>query len=203
MIKVVLEVETYSIDELDDEVRAKVIKEYREGMDLQPECDYLSESFDERLAETGFEEPEVLFSLNGCQGDGVSFTATGIDISKLFGAYPHLAGYKLAKSCIEDGLVYFRIIRNRHMLHYVHHKTVRADYSDYSGAGLEDEAVAECNQLMEDLDQIKDEICMRFEREGYEELEYQQSDERILEDIRAMGTRYTKHGTTCISINRG
>src|SRR6266404_2770635 len=63
----------FSITELSEEARKRVLEEWRYKIWDQHDSDWLSETFKEILSERGFSNPEVCWSLSSCQGDGVAF----------------------------------------------------------------------------------------------------------------------------------
>ncbi len=64
-------IKVYKFAELDPKVRSKVLDRFREHAF---DAEHISEQFDNILEERGFEKPDVCWSLNYSQGDGVAFS---------------------------------------------------------------------------------------------------------------------------------
>lgn len=76
-------------DELSDEAKEEARNWYREGNHMPFLGDDLREFLEGKLKDHGYtvEDLEIFYSLNCCQGDGVSFKATLSKGDKIFEAY--------------------------------------------------------------------------------------------------------------------
>lgn len=63
----------YSITELSEEARKRVLEKWRYEIWDDYDSDQLSDDFKEILSERGFTDPDVCWSLGHCQRDGVAF----------------------------------------------------------------------------------------------------------------------------------
>lgn len=79
----IVETKVYSFNELSAEAKKKALEKYRDvNIDYAGWCDFLIEQFQEELKEKGFEDPKILYSGFGSQGDGACFTCSKIDLEK-------------------------------------------------------------------------------------------------------------------------
>lgn len=93
-------VKVYKFEELSPEAQKKAIQDWRDkGYDFDDhDAKWLSESFEEKLEEDGFEQGvDVSWGLSYCQGDGVCFKGT-IDTERFFNkegwrTYKELLGF--------------------------------------------------------------------------------------------------------------
>jgi hypothetical protein len=208
-------IKVYKFDELSPEAQAVAIEKYREGMDWQFESEGVTENIKIKLEEAGLPTDDVEWSLSYCQGDGVAFYGY-VDMAKV--ARRVLEGealelYKLIEA--EDLTISAKLYRNSFGHHYSHYNTMNVeidgdsidtiityikDTKTENGLTTEewDEAYAKLEAFLEELETaIKEDVqtvSRQLEREGYEHLEYMQSDEIIKENIEANEYEFTADG---------
>lgn len=192
-------VETFTFDELSDKAKEVARKWYKECGYGDPE--HIQEMFEQDLENFFFFPMEnVYFCLGYCQGDGVAFTGT-IDFDALMkwkGGEPGLLknrAYirqlirKLSRSNVYlSGKV-------THFGHYYHWNSmdVKVEGENQTGPLTEKQEtwIGELTNCLQDL--VK-ELSKKLEKIGYEEIEYQDSDEVVDDNIRANEYKFTKEG---------
>ncbi len=179
-------VELFNITELDEKAQEKAVDYLREMDYFGVESSHLTDQFKERLEEYGLPTETVEWSLGHCQGDGVAFYGD-IDVEKLlknigeWGKYAWLVNhYNLSATST----------RNSWGSHYSHFNTMDVD--------MEHRYVYHANshimlgkELWELIKLRVVSVSKELEAMGYEEIEYRQEKEQIIEmaDINEMEFR--------------
>lgn len=155
-----VEINIYKFDELDKKVQEKVLDKFRENEDFSFLEDMLNDQITELLKEESIEEQNktnVLYDLSYSQGSGVCFIGT-FKMKVLDKEYT---------------------ITIKHMGHYYHSKSVEFFIEVLGSDGCEDIS-SDIYVLFRDR---YNRICVKLERIGYEEIEYRNSEENIIETI--------------------
>jgi len=191
----IIETEAYTFDELSDDAKEKAIEKFREEKYEYLNLNFFYEDCVYQLEELGFVNPRVLYSLGHCQGDGLSFSAD--EYSKLEDLYIEELGKgkeKTAELLAENSV----FVCGGNKGHYCYASTDDIDlyihnYSSGINTGCEN-----INEVVENvlhkLEDIYIDLCSQLEKQGYDEIEYQQSDECIIEDIQCNEYEFTKDG---------
>ena len=197
-------IETYKFEELDEKAQKKAIEWYREHAWDSHNDNQLTDDFCEYLEENGLvvdytggknTHPKVWWSLGNCQGDGVAFEGK-IDLDKLAAKHEDVAALmKKVKEIDEEATsdFWFRI---SHSGHYYHENSMSVD-SECSDNEALHEIQAELQTIIEGL--IK-EWSRHCEKMGYDEIDYVNSDESIIEMIEANEYNFTKEGKRSITL---
>lgn len=187
-------------DELSEEAQEFAVSEEqnsgeRFGWD---DARFLTEDFKEQLAERGFENVEVYWSLDYCQGDGVAFYGR-------VWTQDLKSKDEQAKSLIErlekagDDICIEITGANNHYHHW-NSMTVEIEFD----SELDDDDLPSRlkiarpiwrEQFEEYLSEKVKEISRELERSGYAEIEYQTSEETIRSDLLERGHLYDKDGS--------
>ena len=190
-----ISINLYSFDELNPAAKEKAIEKERQR---KYECSYLLEGFNEdsiyKIINLGFENPEINYSLNNCQGDGLSFKASNYDKEKLIELFKKYLGPNKEKT-IDLILNYLSIeIKGNKGNHYCYasKNDIELNFEYYKSEVPNIENIIAA--VENDLKDIYMNICYKLEERGYKELEYQFSDECIIEDIQANEHEFTKEG---------
>ena len=196
-----VEFKVYYFEELSEQAKNKAIEDYRRGGTWeQRDNENLSEYFKERLMEYGFyNDVQIEFSLGYCQGDGVAFYGE-IDFSIwLKNHQDHFTKKELKRLewLNEECGVELFTTRNSYGYHYSHYNTMNtnATYNECRGfrdSDLLDEVLNKVEKLLKD--EVVELSC-DFERIGYEEIEYKNSDEYIIESIVANEYEFMEDGS--------
>ena len=172
----------YKFDELSVSVQTKVIDRYRDRLSdlLGEDLEYImNRELNNHADNLNF---ELAYSLNWCQGDGVSFTGSVNGKDDLFMLASLVYGNKIPKNILR--LINYNIIHEvefaRCNYHYVHKYTVQTniienyntvkDYCYISKAMAEFEAA---------IDKWRLKTCDILEKEGYEVIDNLYSDNNI------------------------
>lgn len=150
----------YKFDELPEESQTKAIKKWRENIDNFP---FLTDQLEEKLSEllelngitVGSNTPKIYYSLNYCQGDGAMF--------------------ELINAIWDKAKKYN--INVKQSGHYYNYNSKNIDIEDDNGNSAPD-------KVYEAFDKVYIKICKELEKTGYDEIEYQNSDEVIAETLR-------------------
>lgn len=173
-------VEIYTFDELEKEVQEKVLKNF----DYQADFDYFTEDCIEQIKNAGFIEPEVKYSLSCSQGDGLSFKAKKIDFDVVF---PNLT--KRQKFILENCRI--NIYGNVGRYCFCANEDVELILDSYEDYPLIELKVDEFRKI---LISLYINLCKKLEKDGYEALEWEQSDENKTEIIKGNDYEFTKNG---------
>lgn len=172
-----IELKIFRYDELSQEAKEKARKWFREtGLNYEPQI--ITEEMENTLNDLGYEGVEVFWRLSYCQGDGVAFYGKLTNPEKLLKRLLSEKDFRRWKR-ISD-VIGIDIQINRIWSHYHHYNTM--------------EVVVDSNDLYRDdypyinlfLKNIEEKIqndvrlvSKKLEKDGYKELEYQESDEYI------------------------
>ena len=193
--------ETYTINELDEGVRAKVIDRYRDwnvdGLEWW-DCTYDDAR---RIAELmGIGPIDINFSGFWSQGDGASFTGP---VGYKIGAVRNVIGYAPLDTELHDiamgwakacRLMQWEVHGGLHRLssHYAHENTVTL------GLDVDDFPTPEEDARWAEGYLLAQEILREFMRWIYgrleQEYEYQTSDEAVADNLEANEMRFTQDG---------
>lgn len=159
---------------------------------------FLTEDFKEQLAERGFENVEVYWSLGHCQGDGVAFYGR-------VWAQDLKEKDEMAKVLIErleraGDDISIEITGASNHYHHWNSMTVEVEFNseletDELPARLKIARPVWREEFEEYLSERVKEISRELEKSGYAEIEYQTSEETIRNDLSERGHLYEKDGS--------
>ena len=186
-----IETKVYSFDELNKEAQQKAIEKYRETNEIF--LDLFKDDIFETLKDNhNIEMNDLQYSLNYCQGDGLSFSAS-FDVNH----FVNLCFKDLSQKRKD---LFFDFIYN------IKSNSNRGHYSYASKSDIEIEVDGSfwykkhtnINNMLETFEVfIQDyylDLCKKFEEQGYAEIEYQNSDEYISETLRCNGYDFEENG---------
>ena len=191
-----MRVETRKIfifDELSQEAQEKAIEYFRNCK--QQDGDLLmffSDNVVEQLKEKGWNDVKLQYSLSCCQGDGLSFSGKLNLRWFLENEYSHkLPKYKINAIC-----EYIYSVHSKgNTGHYCYASENHIEYDENYQDNIERKNL---DKLWQDvLSEIKISymaLCRKFEKQGYDEIDYQLSDECIKEDIQANEYEFLENG---------
>jgi hypothetical protein len=166
------------------------------------DAEFLTEDFKTRLAELGFEEAEVYWSLGYCQGDGVAFYGR-VYAESLKEKDRHSARLITALEVAGDTL-YIEITGKNNHYHHWNSMTVEIEFvSENEDEDLPARLKIARPALRENLEEylaerIK-EISRELEKSGYAEIEYRTDEETIRNDLTEREHLYEKDGTRAMT----
>jgi hypothetical protein len=165
----------YTFEELSQKAKEKALQDYREEDNTPFLEDNLREYIHEELETAGYtpiytatsQNPAIrpLYSLSYCQGDGLMFESTLEEI--------------------KTG----NIFTIKHAGHYYHERSTTITGHDKDGNDLPDKTIEDFNN------NIYIPICERVAQRGYEEIEYNASEEYFAETCTANDYTFLEDGT--------
>lgn len=189
-------VDVYKFDELSEDVQKKVIARYRNlwGIDNTELEDSMNTEFSNYISGLNF---TLSYSLNSCQGDGVSFTGTVEGKEELLKLANFVYNDNIPRKIlrlINWGIIY-KVDFDRINSNYVHKHTVNIEVVD--NYNMDDNYYHIVEAMTEFEVNIKCwyfHICNNLEDFGYNEIEYLQSEECIRETILNSELEFTEDG---------
>jgi predicted dehydrogenase len=166
------------------------------------EAAFLTEDFQNQLAEKGFEAVKVFWSLGYCQGDGVAFYGrVYADNLKAKDSYARKLIERLEKAGDEISI---EITGANNWYHHRNSMTVEIDFeNELKEDGLPSRlkiALPALREEFEDyLSEMVKEISDELEKSGYAEIDYRYVDETISRDLGESENLYEKDGTPAMS----
>ena len=189
----IIETEVYTFDELSDDVKEKVINKFRE--DKEVFLDSFNEDCVYYAKEKGFEDIELQYSLGYCQGDGLSFSSEEYTMLKDLYLQELGKGKEKTAQLLADNST-FVCTGNTGRYCYASSPDIDLYIENYtSSINTDCENINEVvSNVLKELEEKYIDVCSELETRGYNEIEYQQSDECIIEDIEVFGYEFTKDG---------
>ena len=188
--------DVYTFDELSNDIKEKVINYFRNNdyfcwNDLDNE--FLEDSFKSQIKEKGYEVEYIGFSLGYTQSDYVGFKGS-VDISRM------------ANRMLEEGYLSKKEYNRLMYIYNYHCFFINISYDNYNYNKIDDylcfhsfiknegllEVVAEkfTDFIREDVD----DICYTLKKQGYRAIDYNYSDEYIIETIEANEYEFLSNG---------
>ena len=154
-------IQLYDFEELSDEAKERALNDYNENNDYLFLEDYLNEYLNELLeeAEIKTDNSKLFYSLGYCQGDGICFE----------GNFEY-KGFNISVG---------------HQGNYYHKNSVFIEVENPND-DEDDDLKTDLSEILTDeieakFQAIYNEICDKIEKAGYEEIEYNQSEENFKE----------------------
>ena len=191
----IIETEAYTFDELSDDIKEKVIDNFREDKYKYLDLDFFYEDCVYQLEELGFVNPKIQYDLGYCQGDGLSFEADKYTKLKDLYLQELGKGKEYTAQLLADNST-FICTGNKGRYCYASTSDIDLYIENYSSTINTD-----CENINNVVDIVRGEledlyvdICSNLEKQGYAEIEHQLSDECIIEDIKCNEYEFTKEG---------
>lgn len=170
-----VQIKLYSINELSKEIKEKVIEKFKNNFDI--DLDFFNYDVIEDLKSKGWNDVKLQYSLSYCQGDGLSFSGK-LDLKWFL---ENIYSKKLTKFKIWALNEYiYKVISKGNTGHYSYSHKNQIEFEHnypYERKHIE--------KLLENvLDEVKDyyvKLCNEYEKQGYNEIDYQLSNEYITE----------------------
>lgn len=166
------------------------------------DAEFLTEDFKTQLAEYGFEDVEVYWSLGYCQGDGVAFYG-GVDAENL--KKKDLEISKLIQQLEASGdEISIEITGKNNHYHHWNSMTVEVDFeNETDDEDLPSRLKIALPLLREELegylcDKVK-EISRELEKSGYAEIEYHYCENTIRVELLERENLYEKDGSRAMT----
>ena len=186
-----IETTLFEFNELSETAKKIAIINERDEQEI---ClDYFNEGANEQINEAGFVgNVSLCYSLSYSQGDGLSFECDYFN--KLKDLFIDILGVGKEKTI--DGIINnlsFENSGNTGCYCYASRKDISLELNNYY-AKNNDNLDAIISKVEAKLQDIYLELCKNLENQGYQEIEYQQSDEFIIENFEANKCFFTKNG---------
>lgn len=186
-------IKIYEFHELSEQAKQKAIENYRNS---ERDFCWLSDDIrEELLQDDRFERVEdIVYSLSYSQGDGLSFSCDGFSDETLLKAFNSVLGEgkeKTARFLVDEFGWMFKTKHNNGYYQYASNSDVVKE----DGAWYHD-------NIDEVLDEVRDYLaihiylpkCKELESYGYSIIEYEYSDECIIENLETNGWEFTEEG---------
>lgn len=192
------ETTVFQYGELSDDAKKKAVEWGQEFAHRTFEPSMLSEWMKDRLDEVGLPADDLEWSLSYSQGDGVAFYGLVEDLDKLV---RHLRK-RTATRCLRytdaddsNYMVSVSLSRNSFGWHYSHWNTMSVDV-EWSECGTDPTPAqaAAMDALYEAVKTFVQDTSRQLERDGYADIEYQSSEEQVIEMIEANEYEFDEEG---------
>ena len=184
-----IEVELFTISELDAEVRSKVIEDLRTRGIYDPHSEEITEEFAEHLESYGLPTNEIEWRLSWCQGDGVAFYGS-IDIPVLL---KKIGRWFEFETLVESYGLTATIERNSYGNHYSHWNTMEV-FIERDRDYILNAHRLKARSLWDLLKEMVVAHSRRLETSGYKKIEAAHDEEYIIECAEANELEFTKEG---------
>ena len=183
-------INTYSFEELSEESKKVVIEKYKENIDIFME--FFEENCEEQINEAGFKgKVSLQYSLSHSQGDGLSFSSDYYDkLNELFVDILGSGKQKTIDLIINN--CSFKLKGNKGWYCYCSSNDIIFEFDDYRGTNYLIHHLV--SKVETELQRIYVNLCAKLENEGYNEIDYQYSEEYITENIISNDYYYTING---------
>lgn len=186
-------INTYKFAELSEDAQQVAINDQRQSNYENSESLYFFNDYcNEEVKNFGFTTPKVQYSLGYSQGDGLSFSAKSYDnLVQLFINELGIHHSKMAAFIADNCIVELKGNTGRYA--YASKSDIDIYLNTYASieTPLIDQAI---ENVQSALTEIYLDLCRKLENTGYAEIEYQNSDEAIIETIEANDYDFTEDG---------
>lgn len=173
-----IEIELYKFTELSENAKNTAIENERKK---EIEFDWFSDFCHDQISENGFKgNIKLQYSLSRSQGDGLSFYCDYFDnLNDLFIQILGTEKQKTIDTILNN--IYFKCDGNNGRYCYASKNDITLELDDYKGNNyLIHEIVSKVESKLKDL---YIDLCNQLEKQGYEDIEHQYSDEYISETL--------------------
>jgi hypothetical protein len=182
----------YKFDELVVDAQQNAIEEYRAKMEIH--LDFFNDEAIEQIEQAGFYDTiKLQYSLSSCQGDGLSFSCNRINESLLLPLFAEILGAgkeKTAKAIIDN----CSFINTGNNGRYCYASKSDIDYTLESYRNIYENIEIVVSKVREKIENLYMNLCKDLENQGYSDIEYQRSDEAIIETILGNGLEFLSNG---------
>lgn len=183
-------IKLFTFEELTSEAQKTAIENERNNAYEFVELDFLKDDAEGQLSTVGFENAKLSYSLTNCQGDGLSFKAD-INLSYFLDLFaPNRSQWfkdiiynNITVNCIGNNGRYCFASRHDIEINYSFCSTYYSNIYDF---------VSRLDDFITDLYIAE---CEKLEKQGYDKIDYQCSDDYIKEGFISNGTEFLSDGT--------
>jgi hypothetical protein len=187
-----IEIQLYKFDELSDESRQNAIEMQRNSK-YNIYLDSFNDNAHEQIIDAGFRgKIKLQYSLSYCQGDGLSFSCDYFD--KLNDLFIEILGEGKQKTidCLINNCSFK--MENTNNRYYFASKNDLDFYLDNYYVKSQSNIDLVIEKVKEKLEDLYIDLCKSLEKQGYNEIDYQNSDEYISEMLISNDYDFTKNG---------
>ena len=173
-----IEIELYKFTELSENAKNVAIENERKN---EIQFDWFSDFCHEQISENGFKgNIKLQYSLSCSQGDGLSFSCDYFDnLNALFIEILGTEKQKTIDTILNN--ISFKCDGNNGRYCYASKNDITLELDDYKGNNyLIHEIVSKVESKLKDL---YIDLCNQLEKQGYDDIEYQYSEEYITETL--------------------
>jgi len=188
-----VETKVFLFNELNEYAKEVAIENFRNSREIF--LDFFNDNAIEQIEELGFYgSVKLQYSLSNCQGDGLSFSCKGFDESFLLPIFAEILG-KGKEKTVKAIMANCSFVNTGNSGHYCFASKSDIDYyfDSYKSDYLNISNMV--TKVCEKLEDIYIELCKDLEKQGYVDIDYQYSDEAIIEDIEANEYEFEEDGT--------
>jgi len=174
-------IQIYNFNELSQTAKDTAINNFRDVHEIH--LDFFNDEAKEIISQRGFKgNIKLQYSLSNCQGDGLSFGCDYFDSQKLHEIFKEVLGSGKDKTIeiLMNNYAYFTLDGNNSRYCYAHKNDLEYIFDDNINAPNIKEVVG---KVEEKLVEIYLNLCKELEKMGYDEIEYQYSDEYIITEL--------------------
>ena len=173
-------VEIYSFEELNDKAKSAAIEKHKENSEIF--LDFFNDDCHEQISENGFRgNIKLQYRLSYSQGDGLSFSCDYYDnLNALFVEVLGTEKQKTIDTIINN--ISFKCDGNNGRYSYAHRNDISLELDNYyvkSSTNL-DNIISKVETKLKEL---YIDLCKQLEKQGYDEIEHQYSDEYIISEL--------------------
>ena len=184
----------YTFNELSKEAKEVAIESFRNGLEIH--LDFFNDDAEEQIEMVGFyNDIKLRYSLSHCQGDGLSFSCNNIKTEILLKFFAEVLGEGKEKTAmvIIDNCS-FENRGNTGRYGYASKNDITFEL-DERGRSFESNNINKIvSKVEEKIQNHYLDLCNNLEKQGYAEIDYQYSDEAIVETINANDYEFLING---------
>jgi len=195
-------IELYKFDELKEnakEIALKTARKYITNSNIYNDClnnDLENELYYKVCNDFPFlDDVKIRFSLNSCQGDGVSFTGEIIGLDNITALVQKVYNNNIPHKIKRIFPYLYSVKFNTIDFHYCHAYTVETIVTDnYNDYGTHYHFYKTCEQLEKDINDFRIDYCKELEKIGYSFIADYENEENIHNYIDTMQLEFNKDG---------
>ena len=187
-----IEIELYEFTELSENAKNAAIEKHKKNSEIF--LDFFSDDCREQIRENGFKgNIKLQYSLSCSQGDGLSFSCDYFDnLNALFIEILGTEKQKTIDTILNN--ISFKCNGNNGRYCYASKNDITLELDDYchvkSSTNI-DNLISKVESKLKDL---YIDLCKQLEKQGYDDIEYQYSDEYIAETLTENDCYFTIDG---------
>jgi hypothetical protein len=183
----------FFFNELSKEAQENAIEKERDSVYNNLFLDFFNDSATEQISEKGFfDSINIQYSLSYSQGDGFSFSCNKVEKDVLIKIFTNILGPGKEKTIdiLIDNSNFDISLNSR----YCYAAKNQLTYELENTRSYDWLCCKVVEEVQQELREIYIDLCNDLENQGYKEIEYQLSDEAIIENLIANEYEFTEEG---------